>query len=431
METGEPVIDIDIHGTTLAAPEVERDWVCSYFPFKLHGMVGGVIAMVREVTEQKRAEAALKESEKRYQDLYDDAPDLFVSVDAKAKRILQCNRTLATTLGYTKEEIVGQPLSLVYHPDCMDDVKIAFRSVVETGEVHDAELQLKTKDESKIDVSLNVSVVRDDQGNVLYSRSTLRDISARKRAELEIRRMNEDLKQRTAELQAANSELEAFTYSVSHDLRAPLRAMQGFADALLEGYRDHLDATGQQYARRIVASAENMEVLIQDLLEYGRLSRADLHVRAVPLDSVLADALEHVQAEVLESGAQVDLEKRLPRVRGHHATLVRMVENLLSNAVKFVAPGVKPRVRVWAEPRGRWIRLWVEDNGLGIATDHHERIFRVFERLHGIETYPGTGIGLAIVRKGADRLGGRVGVESAPGEGSKFWLDVRKEDGER
>jgi signal transduction histidine kinase len=225
-------------------------------------------------------------------------------------------------------------------------------------------------------------------------------------------------------LEEVNTELETFAYSVSHDLRAPMRAMQGFAQALLEDYADRLNSIGQDYAYRIVAAASHMDTLIRDLLAYSRLTRAELHLKPVPLDRVVRDALEQLKAEIEEKSAQVIVESPLPEVVGHLTTLVQVVSNLLSNAVKFVAAGVQPQVRIWALASQTNVRLWVEDNGLGIAPEHQERIFNVFERLHGIETYPGTGIGLAIVRKGVERMGGRVGVESEAGRGSRFWVEL-------
>jgi signal transduction histidine kinase len=209
--------------------------------------------------------------------------------------------------------------------------------------------------------------------------------------------------------------------------------MEGFSQALLEDYADRLDPVGQDYAHRIAAAAQHMDILIQDLLGYSRLSRIEMKLRPVVLEGVVQEALSLLTSEIQEKSAQVAVERPLPRVVGHQATLVRMVENLLSNAVKFVAPDVQPQVRVWAEtiPTTRppdhpttLVRLWVEDNGIGIASEHHERIFRIFERLHGVETYPGTGVGLAIVRKGMERMGGRVGVESEPGLGSRFWVEL-------
>ncbi len=236
--------------------------------------------------------------------------------------------------------------------------------------------------------------------------------------------LEQRISERTAELQEIIAELEAFTYSVSHDLRAPLRAMHGFARALLEDYADGLDATGQDYTRRIAGAAKRMDTLIQDLLMYGRISRTHLYTQTVNLKAVVADALEQLAEELKERQARVQVGESLPGVMGHHTTLVQVVTNLLANAVKFVPPGSQPQVQVWAESRGGLVRLWVEDNGIGVEPEHRERIFRIFERLHGMETYPGTGIGLAFVSKAVARMGGRVGLESTAGQGSQFWLEL-------
>jgi signal transduction histidine kinase len=247
----------------------------------------------------------------------------------------------------------------------------------------------------------------------------------------QLRQLNEELRATQDELEInnraladANEQLEAFSYSVAHDLRAPLRGMQGFAAALLEDYADQLDADGQEYARRLDAAAARMDLLIADLLAYSCLSRAAIAVQTVALDAAMASALAQVEQELRQRQAQVHVASELPRVMAHHATLVQVVANLLTNAAKFVAPDTRPKVAVWAEACGPWTRLWVGDNGIGIAPEHHEHIFDVFERLHGIETYPGTGIGLAVVRKGMERLGGRVGLESTVGRGSRFWIEL-------
>jgi signal transduction histidine kinase len=234
--------------------------------------------------------------------------------------------------------------------------------------------------------------------------------------------------ERTQQLQAANDDLEAFGYSVSHDLQAPLRAMHGFAEALLEDYSDSLDELGKEYARRIVLSALRLEDLIQDLLAYSHLSRSELSLKVIDLKELMLQVLNEIQPEIEENHAEIKIQSPLPQVIGHRPTLVQVITNLLINAMKFVQVGVRPEVQVWAETHDNWVRLWVADNGIGIAPEHQKRIFQVFERLHGQETYSGTGIGLAIVRKSVERMEGQVGVESQSGQGSRFWIELRSPD---
>jgi signal transduction histidine kinase len=243
-------------------------------------------------------------------------------------------------------------------------------------------------------------------------------------------RLEDQVRERTSALEERNDELEAFGYSISHDLRAPLRAMQGFSQALLEDCGDRLDAMGREYAERIVAGSKRMDELIRDLLAYSRVSRAELQLVRVPLTPVAHSALAELSGALRARNASVHVAEPLPVVLGHPATLSQVLTNLLGNGLKFVPPGRTPELRVSAEQRNGLVRVWVEDNGIGIAPEHQLRIFRVFERLHSTDDYPGTGIGLAIVRKAVERMGGQVGVESNLGHGSRFWVELHPATGE-
>jgi light-regulated signal transduction histidine kinase (bacteriophytochrome) len=232
--------------------------------------------------------------------------------------------------------------------------------------------------------------------------------------------------QRTAQLEEINRELKAFSYSISHDLKAPLRAIQGFSTALLEDYGQDLDDLGREYAHRLVSSAQQMEILIQDLLTYSRLSRSEIELTKVNLSSVVNKALQQLQIEIESSQAQITVEEPLASIYGNSTVLTQVVSNLISNAIKFVAPSEIPQIRISTETTEDRVRLWIEDNGIGIKPQHQSRIFQVFERLHGLETYPGTGIGLAIAKKGIERIGGEIGVESQINRGSRFWIEGTK-----
>lgn len=258
---------------------------------------------------------------------------------------------------------------------------------------------------------------------VAIQQASLREQLQRYAAELE-----QHVAARTAELQEANEALQAFAYSVSHDLRAPLRSLEGLGMILLEDYGDRLDEDGQDYTRRIVQAAQEMDTLIRDLLDYSRLSRADISLQALNLNAVVAEVCTRLQADIQAKRAQVEVDSPLPDVVGHYTTLSQVLTNLLTNALKFTQPDRQPQVRLWADAQrdetGAWVRLWVEDNGIGIEPRFQEQVFQVFERLHSTEIYPGTGIGLAIVRKGVERMGGRVGLESQVGQGSRFWIEL-------
>lgn len=316
------------------------------------------------------------------------------------------------------------------------------------------EVQLRRADGTFIWTLVNVALNTIDGETVVDG--LIEDITERKQAEAEIRELNETLEQRvrerTQQLEAANQELEAFAYSVSHDLREPLRSLQGLAQALLEDYSNQLPPVGQDYTRRLLNVTQQTDIFIQELLNYSRLKHTDITLQPINLTSIMTEVLAQLESELQRRQAQVTVEKPLPQVLGNRLIVVQVIRNLLTNAIKFMDTNVLPQVRVWAEEveysesreggeQGgistqisplslpapiKWIRLWVKDNGIGIALEDQRRIFQVFERLHGSEVYPGTGIGLAIVRRGVGRLGGRVGVECQTGAGSRFWIELPK-----
>jgi PAS domain S-box-containing protein len=251
-----------------------------------------------------------------------------------------------------------------------------------------------------------------------------RDITTRKQHEAAIEGLNSQLEYRVQQLTEANGELEAFNYTISHDLRSPLRSMQGFAQALIEDCCDKLDDMGKSYTRRIMTSSQYMDTLLQDLLKYSRLSRTEMDRTEVDVESLLSEVIESLNREIDEKHARIEVRPPLLHVCANLATLKQVLANLISNALKFVDSDRSPHIRIHSEEHENWVRIWVEDNGIGIAPEHQEKVFGLFERLHNVTTYPGTGVGLAIVRKGMERMGGRVGLVSDPGQGSRFWLEL-------
>jgi signal transduction histidine kinase len=262
-----------------------------------------------------------------------------------------------------------------------------------------------------------------------------REIEERKRIqhELEITQMQlsehaENLEhkvlERTKTLEQSLKSLEGVLYHVAHDLRAPLRGMSGLTAILLENYASHFDQIGREYAQQIMDSAGHMDALIKDLLAYGRLGHMDVALEKVDVERPLAATLNLLATEISARHAQIDIHRPLASVMGNESLLRQILLNFVSNALIYVSRGTVPHVRIWTESDGNNVRICVRDNGIGIAAEYHQQIFNVFERLHRTEEYPGTGIGLAIVAKGAERIGGRAGVESELNKGSTFWIEL-------
>jgi PAS domain S-box-containing protein len=402
---------------------------------KLHGR----ISKLEGADEDRiRAQEALRDSEEKYRRMFEASTDA-VFLESPDGKILDCNQRACEMYGYTKEELIGLSVADIVPEEIARMLPDVIQKHLSDGGIL-IEAKGLRKDGSVFpnEVSTRLVSIGGKQLVVVF----LRDITEQKRTEEELKGHREKLEELVAErtrqltrseeryrranlrLEEVNAELDAFAHSVSHDLRAPLRTVQGLAMTLLDLHSADLSPEGQEFARRIMESVRQLETLIQDLLTYSRLSRTEIRPEAVDLDVLLADVLLQLENEIGERQARVEVERPLPVVRGHRATLLKVMENLISNAVKFVDAGTLPEVRVWAQPTGTKVRLWVEDNGIGIPSQEHERIFRILERLHGSEEFPGTGIGLAVVAKGVARMGARVGVESEPARGSRFWVEL-------
>ena len=408
------------------------------------GRIIGASKIARDISRRKEAEKALRESEEGYRTLFNLGPVAVYSIDASGV-IRNFNRRAAELWGRepasgdTDERFCGS--FKLFRPDgsFMPHEQSPMAEVV-SGKIpaaHDAEVNIERPDGSRVTVVVNIRPLRNDRGEIAGAINCFYDITERKRAENELREAKERLadrageldrlvQERTAKLQAIIGELETFSYTISHDLRGPLRAMQGFGRILEQECRPQLGPTGQEYLRRIIDAANRMDGLTRDVLSFSRIARAELPLRPLNLERLVPDILKsypNLQAP------EVDIEIEngaLPPVMANEAVLTQCIANLLGNAVKFVAPGVKPRVRIRAEQDDRRVRLSFQDNAIGIAPEYQEKIFSIFQRLSS--EYEGTGIGLAIVKKAMERMGGKVGVESEPGKGSTFWLELERAD---
>lgn len=333
--------------------------------------------------------------------------------------------------GYAREQFLGSELvySDLIHPEDRDRIEAEVAIHLRDGpDDYRQEYRLLTADGDWIWVDDRTWLSRDEAGKVMLIHGVLLDITRQKRAEEALRTLNRELEQRvgerTAELEAAVRELESFSYSVSHDLKAPLRGIDGYSQLLRTEYGDALDAEAQQFIANIRSGVTQMHQLIEDMLAYSRMERRALEPQLVDLAELVGAV---VQAGLAEGeGRSILVDDRVPSLRMHvdREGLTMVLRNLIENALKFSRHAEEARIEVGAREEAEHVVLWVRDNGIGFDMKYHDRIFDIFQRLHRAEDYPGTGIGLALVKKAVARMKGRVRAESAPGEGAIFYLEL-------
>jgi PAS domain S-box-containing protein len=334
--------------------------------------------------------------------------------------ILQSNPAWESTLGYSDEELKQRSGLDLAHPDDYKEMLEKFEELKRGNCSTYFEARYRCKDGTYKWLGWTAAPFVTEKLIYIFAR----DITRRRQTEVQVQDLNKELSSQLAALTETNRQLEAFNYSISHDLRAPLRSMQCFAQALLDECGAGLGKEGKDYADRIIKSSHHMDALLRDLLHYSRVARSELEIERVGLEFILKEAIEQNEKEIADKKATIDIRRPLASVFGHSVTLVQIFANLIGNAVKFVPPSKTPVVSVFTELEKDVVRVWVEDNGIGIAPEHQGKIFDLFVRLHGNTSYSGTGVGLAIVQKGAERMGGRAGVISEPGKGSRFWVEL-------
>ena len=319
--------------------------------------------------------------------------------------------------GYAAEEIIGQPITVLCPPDRVAEIQEILRKIRNDERVQYHETVRRRKDGTVFPVSVAISPVHDGQHDLIGASSIARDISERYRLQAELRH-------RTDDLEIAYRDLETFSYSVSHDLRAPLRAMGGLSRALLDDCGDSLSEAAIGYTRRIQAASERMTQLIDDLLNLARVSRAEIRLQVLDLGAEVADIAAELQRQGPDRHVHFTIQQ--PALATADPTLIRTVlQNLLDNAWKFTSGRDDAVIEFGMTPdetSGR--RFFVRDNGAGFETADAGKLFKPFERLHSASQFPGTGVGLASVRQIVERHGGRTWAEGAPGAGATFYFTL-------
>ncbi|MGP0039714.1 MAG: sensor histidine kinase [Rhodomicrobium sp.] len=383
-----------------------------------------ILASIIDISERIAKDAALRDSEERLRAVIENVVDGVITID-EAGVMQSVNPATERMFGYSAAELIGRNVALLMpEPDRSrhDAYIVNYRrtgraKIIGIGR----EVTGRRKDGSTFPMDLAVSEFH--VGNVRYFSGLIRDITARKEAEAEIKYYAEALRAQNAELQRSNQELDDFAYIASHDLKEPLRGIHNYCSFLIEDHEEKLDADGQAKLRTVMRLAQRLEDLIDSLLMFSRVGRVDLAIQETNLDEIVKEVRESLAIALEERGVEMRVPRPLPTLRCDKVRVAEVFRNLISNAIKYNDKPVK-----WIEVGYEAQAFYVSDNGIGVREKHLDAIFRIFKRLHARDKYGGgTGMGLSIVKKIVERHGGRIWVESKFGEGSRFNFTLGQE----
>jgi PAS domain S-box-containing protein len=394
------------------------------------GTIVGASSISRDITERKQADRALREIQEGFRTAFEHAPigmALFSVDTGDEGRLLEVNRSLSELTGYSTQQLLEMDLARITHPGDIDaDQPLAEQLLAGKIPNYRIEKRYLHRDGRTIWVTYSSSTVHDSSGKLLYGVAQVEDITERKQAEERLANLAAELEQRAAELERSNADLQQFAYAASHDLSEPLRMVSSFVQLLAKRYSGKLDSDADEFIGFAVDGVTRMQALIDGLLIYSRAGTSDYALEPVDCSEVVRTTLSTLRTSLQESGARVTMDP-LPTIQGDPTQLSQLFQNLISNAIKFVADG-PPQIHISAEPEnGNWL-FSVQDNGIGIDPEHVQRIFAVFQRLHGRGEYPGSGVGLAICKRIVERHGGQIRVEARPEGGSIFYFTIPAHD---
>ena len=413
-----PIVILTVSNNEALAVEALNKGVQDYF---IKGQVDEPLLAraIRHAIERKRVELALRESERQLRGTFENNAIAIAHMDAQG-RVIRVNQKLCDLIGYSREEFLQSNFQdKTYPPDLAQDVVMFDKLMRGEHASHSIEKRYVRADGSLIWVRVT-RTLQQHNGEPVYCISFVEDITDRKLAETKLAQM-------AAELQRSNTDLEQFAYVASHDLQEPLRMVRGYLELLERRLADKLDNSTREFMAFAADGAARMQALISDLLAYSRVGREGKDFAQVDMNESLRHAIAGLAAGIQETGAKISSEP-LPKVKAEAALMPRLFQNLLGNAIKYQRPGQTPEIQISARRDANAWLFGVRDNGIGIDPAQHDRIFMVFQRLHSRQEYSGTGIGLAICKRIVEYHGGRIWVESKPGEGATFYFTLPDRD---
>ena len=389
-----------------------------------------LICIVQDITQTIETQNALKQSEATFRSVFENAPMGIVLGDTKGKYLKKTNKVFTDILGYLPNELDNKSIEEVIHPEDRETLYQLYNQTLATNEKTFAlEKRYIRKDGSVLWANTAVSVVKDDDGHEYYDIVMIHDITKRKTMELTVQRKNDELDEKNQQLQKyidSNLQLESFAYIASHDLREPLRTINGFSKILLQKYSHDLDAIGIEYLTYITNAAQGMNQLIVDLLEYSRINYNENEIVEINIKNKIEKIIILNKATITQSNAQIICQNMPNSIKGNRTRIYQLFQNLILNAIKFRKPNIAPIIAITCQDKTNYWQFAVSDNGIGIAKDFLEKIFLIFQRLHTKTEYDGSGIGLAICKKIVQQHGGDIWAESELGVGATFYFTLPK-----
>ena len=384
-----------------------------------------IFGTCQDVTERRKLIEALHKSEAQFRGAFENAVIGMTLMSTEGK-ILEANQSLCNSLGYSKTELIKKTFQELTYPDDLEENLLLLKNLL-SGKINSYSMEKRFfhKNGEIVWAVISVSLVKDQIGNPSHLVSQIENITERKKAEAEVKLLNEKIHLQNVALEASNEELEQFAYVASHDLQEPLRMICGFLDLLQKKYNNVLDEKGKSYISYAIDGSLRMKQMITDILSYSTAGNEEYEIEELDMNKVVKEIQFLLKSSIKESNATLEIND-LPIIKVAKIPMQQLFTNLITNSIKYQLTGNKPVIKINAEEKGNYWEFSVGDNGIGIEKDNLENVFTIFKRLHGKTTYSGSGIGLTICKKIVENHGGKIWIESKPGKGSTFYFTIKK-----